>query len=155
MREDIISSPRLINEFVFKEDFLNCVNKFNSFDGKIFIISNQPDVARNLLSLETLEKINIKIKKLINPTEIIYCTCDGIGCDCKKPKPKMITSLINKYNLINSECLFVGDSIKDIEAGNSASIKTVFLETDYNINQNPFFSFKINSLNELFNLNLF
>ncbi len=155
MRADLVSSPRVISEFTFKNDFLNIVPKLNTFSGNIFIVSNQPDIARNLMDIDVLEHINIEISKVINPKEIVYCTCDGGNCGCRKPKPSMINQLIDKYNLKKNESVIVGDSVKDIESGINAGILSVFLETDYNKNQIVTPNYKIKSLNDFFQLNLF
>ena len=40
--------------------------------------------------------------------------------------------MIHKYNLKREECIFIGDSNKDILAGNNANIETCLLKTSYN-----------------------
>lgn len=133
MRGHIVGSPRTIGEFKLRQDFLDIVPALKAFDGYIFIVSNQPDIERGLMSNQTLAEMDHEILKYFQPTEIKYCTCsDGDHCRCKKPKPGMILELISKYELDKNECSIIGDSYKDIDAGFNAGIKTIFLKTDYN-----------------------
>ena len=48
IRQDTVSSPRNLNEFVLKKDFKEFVNKLPS-SLNLFVATNQPDVARGLL----------------------------------------------------------------------------------------------------------
>ena len=46
----------------------------------------------------------------------------------------MIEDLITKYGIDQKSSIIIGDSYKDVEAGKNASIRTIFLETQYNKN---------------------
>lgn len=53
---------------------------------------------------------------------------DCIGSNTKfnvKPSTDMVNYLLNKYNLKNDECIFVGDSDVDALTGKNANMKTV------------------------------
>ena len=135
LRGEIIGSPRNFSEFSFRQDFLDVIPKLSEFKGNIFIVSNQPDIERGLMSLDLLNRIDREILKYFRPTEIKYCLCsDGPNCTCKKPKPGMIEDLITKYGIDQKSSIIIGDSYKDVEAGKNASIRTIFLETQYNKN---------------------
>ena len=79
---------------------------------------------------------------------------DADGCHCRKPKPGMITYLLDKFGLIASESLIVGDSGKDIMAGKAAGIKTVLLTTAYNRELQVQPDYQVSSLQELFTCGL-
>jgi phosphoglycolate phosphatase-like HAD superfamily hydrolase len=49
-----------------------------------------------------------------------------------KPDPEMIKKSIAKLDLSPSECVTIGDSIYDIEAGNRAGTKTIAVCTGNN-----------------------
>lgn len=132
IRNEIISSPRSINEFLFRDDFINFAEYLdNSF--RCFIFTNQPDISRNLLKEKDLKMMHDLINTRYEFDEIIYCPHDdNDNCDCRKPKPGMLNSIIKKFNLKRSECLVIGDSIKDIKAANNADLACVYLNTSYN-----------------------
>jgi len=133
IRDGVISSPRSFNQFKYREDFLEFRNKIIS-NQNFFVVTNQPDISRKLLRKEDLEKMHHKIQtENTFITEIVACIHDDHQkCNCRKPKPGMIHSLIKKHNLDYSSCLLIGDSIKDIQAAKSAGIDYYLLETEYN-----------------------
>lgn len=45
----------------------------------------------------------------------------------KKPDPKSVFFLIEKYKVLKEEVLFIGDSLIDIETGKNSGVKTVIL----------------------------
>lgn len=149
IRNGVISSPRSLNEFKYREDFLSFRNKIFS-NHHFFVVTNQPDISRKLLRTEVLEKMHQKIKtENTFITEIAACIHDDHqNCNCRKPKPGMINALIKKYNLDHSSCLLIGDSIKDIQAAKSAGIDYYLLETEYNCDIKT--HKKIKSLTSLF-----
>ncbi len=130
-REGVISSPRKISEFKFRTEifrFMSHLKKKN-----IFIVTNQPDISRELMPQSELEKINEIIKENLEINEIVFCPHgDDNSCDCRKPKPGMINSLIDKYSLDRGDCLLIGDSQKDIGAAQAANIDSILLKTNYN-----------------------
>ena len=63
-RDGIISSPRSIEEFKLRDDFIKFANSIKDKDFLIFVCTNQPDIKRNLLDLKELQKmhtLNIKL----------------------------------------------------------------------------------------------
>jgi D-glycero-D-manno-heptose 1,7-bisphosphate phosphatase len=46
------------------------------------------------------------------------------SCDCRKPKPGMLTSLLEKLGGDRSSSWMIGDSEGDVTAGKEAGIKT-------------------------------
>jgi D-glycero-D-manno-heptose 1,7-bisphosphate phosphatase len=144
MRNGKVCSPRHIGEFKVRQEFINFYGKIKDIGINLFVVSNQPDIARNLMSQYVLENINTKLLSQFTLKEICYCTHDDKDlCKCRKPKPGLITNLLNKHNLLKEESLLIGDSHKDILAGQAAGIKTIFLATNYNTDSpcSPDFSF--------------
>ena len=95
-------------------------------------ITNQPDVARGLQSREVVESINTMIQSRLPVREIFVCYHDDIdNCDCRKPKPGLILQAAKKHGLDLSKSWMVGDRCKDIAAGHSAGLKTIFVNRHY------------------------
>ncbi len=145
----LVSSPRSLNEFKFKQDFLEFLPILKNLNLKTFVVSNQPDVGRNLMNINDLNEINKLILNEYKFTEIICCTDSENSSPDKKPNPGMIITLINKYNLIPEESLMIGDMWKDIEAAKRSGLTSVFLENSHSVLNNSVPDFKINNLNEL------
>ena len=67
-----------------------------------FIVTNQPDVARGIISKEDVEEINNYLEKILPITKFYTCYHDDQDfCDCRKPQPGFLISaaLSNKIDL--------------------------------------------------------
>ena len=147
MRGNTVSSPRCLDEFKLRKDFIEFYNRLeNSLN--LFVITNQPDIKRGLLKENDLEEMHKLIKKKFFIKEIVYCPHDDEDkCICRKPKPGMIKKITNKFNLNLDQCLMIGDSNKDILTAQASNIDSIFLKTKYN--SLPSNGFIVNSLLEL------
>jgi transaldolase len=96
----------------------------------IIVVTNQPDVARGKQRLEVVEAINAKLKAQLPIDEIRVCYHDDVdNCDCRKPKPGLLTRP-PLYDLPRS--VMVGDRWRDIDAGKNAGIgMTVLVDYQY------------------------
>ena len=143
------ASPRRIEEFEIKKDFELFYEKIFCKNLNIFVVSNQPDISRNLMLKDDLEQMTIELQRMFNFKQILYCTHDDSDyCSCRKPKPGMVENLIKKYSLHKKESCIIGDSYKDILAGQAAGIATLLLETNYNKDEQCKPNYRIKSLQE-------
>ena len=95
-------------------------------------ITNQPDVARGIQSRQVVEAINAFIQSHLPVREIFVCYHDDAdGCNCRKPQPGLILQAAKKYGLDLSSSWMVGDRWKDIAAGRSLGLQTVFIDYHY------------------------
>lgn len=155
IRNAKVESPRKIQEFNLKNEFIDFYNSFNEKDILFFVVSNQPDISRKLMNKRDLLLMNDVMKSVFKFKEIVYCMHDDKDkCNCRKPKPGMINSLIAKYKLKKSECVIIGDSIKDIKSGINAGINTIFLKQSYNNALIVEADFEVKKLTEILNLEI-
>jgi D-glycero-D-manno-heptose 1,7-bisphosphate phosphatase len=97
-------------------------------------ITNQPDIARRKISRDFL-KLKHRILRRLYPqvTKVFVCEHDDSDfCECRKPRPGLLTQAAEEFGLDLSKCWVVGDSISDINAGVSQNTMTVFVRTKYN-----------------------
>jgi len=52
-------------------------------------------------------------------------------CDCRKPKPGMLLAASVKHGIDLSKSFMVGDRASDIEAGQRAGCRTIFIDRHY------------------------
>jgi len=100
----------------------------------LVLITNQSVVARGMCSLDELQKIHEYMQELLQKEcgqildKIYFCPHHpdfDIDCECRKPKPGMINQA--KVELGADEGFMIGDKPSDIEAGNLAGCKTIFV----------------------------
>lgn len=127
---------------------ISAIKKLNRF-GLVIIITNQPAVARNILTEDDLMKLHAKLTKEIRDNgakidAIYYCPHHPeknhpdiapiamkyrIECQCRKPKTGLLEQAAKDFNLTLEKCFVVGDSASDIKAGNDVGCQTILLKT--------------------------
>lgn len=106
---------------------------------RLFIISNQPGVAKGLFSIQELERAFEKLLSLLSREGIkiddyYYCPHNGkmapyaVECKCRKPMPGLILKAARAHNIDLKKSWMVGDILNDVEAGNRAGCKTVLID---------------------------
>ncbi len=126
-------SPRSFKDFEILPGVKETIDKFKELGYLVFIITNQPDIARNLMQIEELEKMHSLVNEQFNIDDIEICPHENEdNCSCRKPKPGMIFNLAEKWNVDVLESVFIGDSKKDYKAAKAANIKFLYVRHDYN-----------------------
>lgn len=108
------------------------------------VVSNQPVIARGDCTFEELQCIHDKMETLLGKEgafidAIYYCPhhpdkgFEGerieykIDCDCRKPKPGLLLQAATDWNIDLSASYMIGDSERDVAAGNAAGCKQSYL----------------------------
>ena len=104
------------------------------------VITNQPVIARGDCTFEQLQAIHNKMETELGkegafvdaiyvcphhtdkgfPGERPEYKCD---CDCRKPKPGLLLQAAKDFNIDLSQSYMVGDSDRDVKAGENAGVK--------------------------------
>ncbi|MBN1531199.1 MAG: HAD family hydrolase [Spirochaetes bacterium] len=140
----------------------------------IFVVTNQPVVARGLVSEDDLrDHFRLFERELLlrNPDAVVdmiyYCPHHPsanleryrVLCECRKPKPGMLLRAAREFGVDLASSYMVGDRITDIVAGAAAGCRTVqcltgkhddgLIETDMVFDRNTEPDYRIVNLGEL------
>ena len=130
--DDYIKSP---DEWIPIAGSLDAIARLNHAGYLVAIASNQSGIARGYFSLETLAAMSVKMNDLLSPLggridAMFFCPHGPKdGCDCRKPKPGMLTEIGNRFQTSLDEVLFIGDNINDIKAAQAAGAMPVLVKT--------------------------
>ncbi len=98
----------------------------------LLVVTNQPDVAKRITRRAAVEEINRKLASELPVDDVFVCYHqDTDHCDCRKPKPGMILDAARKHNVDLAESFMVGDRWRDVEAGQNAGCRTIFIDGGY------------------------
>jgi len=100
---------------------------------KLIVITNQGGVAKGEYSLNDVELVHQHLRKELGNhgivlTDIYFCPHHESvsACDCRKPSPKMILDAMAKHQIDPQQSYLIGDSKRDIEAGDKAGLRQCF-----------------------------
>jgi histidinol-phosphate phosphatase family protein len=125
-------------EFSFLPQVKTALKKLSSQGFKLFVVSNQAGVSKGIYPQKNLEDLTDKMLKQmadkgITINGIYYCIHRPQDyCDCRKPKIGHLKKAALKLKAEGleidfKESYFVGDTIRDIETGKSAGLKTILV----------------------------
>ena len=105
---------------------------------KMVVVTNQSGIARGLLTEEMLEKIHAELRRQLAAHDarydaLYYCPFHPEGTveeyakdsDLRKPQPGMLVKAAKELDIDLAQSWMVGDSARDIEAGQRAGCRTV------------------------------
>ncbi len=127
-----IKSPE---EWIAIPNSLAAIVKLNRAGFIVCVATNQSGVARGLFTVETLGQIHAKMLRELAALggtidEIIFCPhAPDEDCDCRKPKPGMIKSLLSTWHATSQTTWIIGDSFRDLQAGLACGCQTILVKT--------------------------
>lgn len=98
----------------------------------LIAVTNQPDIARGKTAGATVDAINDALQAQLGLDEICVCPHDDAdGCDCRKPQPGLLLAAAKRWGIDLSGSFMVGDRWRDVEAGQAAGCRTIFIDYGY------------------------
>ncbi len=136
------------------------LERAKELDYKLAVATNQPQIGKGLLSPVTLAEIHFSMEKQLGGMLDKVYACPHINednCDCRKPKPGMLLQALKEFGVDDPNTSFmIGDSDRDVLAGQAAGLKTIFVLNEYNESElslcRPLHV--VRSLEEILSLNL-
>ena len=115
----------------------------------LIVVTNQPDVARGTTTRAAVEEINAGLARELPLDEFRTCYHDGgDGCDCRKPLPGALLAAAHEHAIDMAASYMVGDRWRDIEAGQRAGCRAIFLDYGYAEKQPETVDYRVRSLAE-------
>lgn len=121
-----------MHEFEFTDGLLEAISRLRESGFELVVVTNQPDIAKNAISESFVEEIHLEIANITGIQHFYVCKhIDEDNCDCRKPKPGHLLRATSDLNLDLTQSFLIGDRWRDIEAGNLAGCKTIFIDYGY------------------------
>ncbi len=136
-----------------------CIKTLNELGFLVFVVTNQPAVAKGKMSLDDLAQIHALIYHHIfkeggnlkriytclhhpDPCQVVFKEFLLKDCDCRKPKSGLIFQARDDYKIDLLNSWMIGDSWKDIEAGKKAGCQTIYIASNDDVSVNANFMAK-------------
>ncbi|MFH1445566.1 MAG: HAD family hydrolase [Nanoarchaeota archaeon] len=146
-RDGVINStdgnaPLSADRFFIMDGVSEAIKKLNEKGYLVIIVTNQPDIAKGLLTFKGLEEMHEKMKKILTKAgahlDAVYICPHHptkgfkgeipelkMKCECRKPKPGLLLQAMKEYNIDSEQSWMIGDSKTDIVAGQAAGVRTI------------------------------
>jgi D-glycero-D-manno-heptose 1,7-bisphosphate phosphatase len=124
------------SQFVFLPGIRTALKQMASLGLPMIVISNQAAVGKGLLDPATLQEITVKMHQALleDGTPLAaayYCTHKADeNCLCRKPKPGLLQTAADDFNIDQSRSIFIGDSDTDVQAARAVGCASVLFGSD-------------------------
>lgn len=131
-------APLSPDHFEIAEGALDVLRSLQSAGFLLFVVSNQPNIAKGKATIETLNAIHQRLLAALDQAHVrisdfYYCyhhpegivPAFAISCDCRKPSPHFLLKAARDYNIDLAQSWIVGDRETDIECGHAAGTRTI------------------------------
>jgi D-glycero-D-manno-heptose 1,7-bisphosphate phosphatase len=136
----IIDSPFTPRQFRILPRVPQAIRLLNELGFPVVVVSNQPGIAKGHFNRKVLRKFDQKLQWALGRAGahvdgIYYClhhpeaVVKGLRrrCHCRKPGIAMLTRAARDLRLRLADSYMVGDGLTDLEAGERAGCRTIFV----------------------------
>jgi D-glycero-D-manno-heptose 1,7-bisphosphate phosphatase len=124
--------PATIEELQVLPGVPNALHKLRDAGFRLIVVTNQPDVARGTQTRETIEAMHVRLMTELPVDDVVTCYHDDAdACDCRKPKAGALVDAAQRHGLQLNRSFMVGDRWRDIEAGQRAGCRCLFVDHGY------------------------
>lgn len=133
LQDGVPNSPRRRDDFRILPGVKEAMAILRASGFCIIVVTNQPDVRRQLVSSDELERMHAVLKESVPVDDIFVCPHDDCDkCSCRKPKAGLFLQAAERWNIDLPRSYMLGDMSRDIEAGRNAGVTTVVISAPYN-----------------------
>jgi D-glycero-D-manno-heptose 1,7-bisphosphate phosphatase len=135
-----VDSPFLVDQMKLTPFAVSSINRLHELGFRVFVISNQPGMAKGHFDEATFDSISRRMRELLKEGEAYvdgeyYCFHHPQGsrekyrmvCDCRKPLPGLILKAARENNFSIPDTFMIGDGIVDVKAGRAAGCRTILV----------------------------
>lgn len=98
----------------------------------LLVVTNQPDVGRGTQLRSAVEAMHSALREVLPLDGFYVCYHDDMdACDCRKPKPGLLLTAAGEHGISMSASYMIGDRWRDVEAGQRAGCRTVWIDCGY------------------------
>ncbi len=136
----LVDSPANLGQFELLSGVGKAIAKLNEIGFLVFVVSNQPGIAKGKFTKELLDAMTEKMQNRIsfeggNIDKVYYCLHHPealideyrLHCECRKPKTGLLLQAAKEWDVDLSLSYMIGDGVTDVEAGQRAGTKTFFV----------------------------
>lgn len=122
-------APRTVAELEIPSEVEPALRVLKAAGYLLICVTNKPDIERGLMAQADVDAIYNKIRQELPLDDVFICYSEN--SDCYKPKPGLLLDATKKYDIDLNQSYMIGDRWRDIEAGQNAPCKTIWIDRHY------------------------
>lgn len=125
------------SEWIPVEGSIEAIARLCQADYRVIVVTNQSGIARGLLTLEDLHAIHETMQQAVancggRIDAIFICPHKpDDDCDCRKPRPGMLHSVMERLDTELVGVPLVGDSLRDVQSAMVVGALPVLVKTGH------------------------
>jgi len=124
--------PAALSDLRLLPGVRDACNRLREAGFALILVTNQPDIARGRVSAEQVSEMNRHLQRYLQLDGVGLCPHDDAArCSCRKPQPGLLLEAARVWNLDLKSSFIVGDRWRDIEAGQRAGCRSIFIDYGY------------------------
>jgi len=115
------------------------IHALNDAGLPVIVVTNQSGIARGMLDTARLDRITARLDELLaaegaSVLATYHCPhhpeyAERLDCECRKPRPGMLLRAAREHGLDLERSWIVGDSLRDLSAGEAVGARGILVET--------------------------
>lgn len=122
-------APTTLAELEIPTEVKPALDRLKSAGYLLICVTNKPDIERGLMTQAAVDAIYNKIRQDLPLDDVFICYSEN--SDCYKPKPGLLLEATKKYDIDLTQSFMIGDRWRDVEAGQNAHCKTIWIDRAY------------------------
>lgn len=140
-----VNHPSRYRVFPYAGEAVRLLNQSNYL---AVLVTNQAGVARGYFTEDVIKAVHACLEKELAKNDahldaIFYCAHHpNVGeapyrqdCDCRKPKPGLITRAAAEFDIDLTRSWMIGDRYSDIELARNAGVRSAFVLSGYGLGE--------------------
>lgn len=124
-------APRRVDDLTMIDGIREPLQRFVDAGWLLFIVTNQPNVAKGKATAEDVEAVNdAVVRALAVPVARSYICFHQASdaCECRKPSPYFLTEAAREFDVDLEGSWMVGDQDSDLLCGRNAGCRVALIE---------------------------
>jgi len=134
VRDGMPFSPTRLEDFRLLEGAAEGCRMLKAAGFVLVVVTNQPDVGRGTMDEAAVEGMHARLLELIpeiDRVEVCYDPGRSEKSLRRKPEPGMVLDAAKALGIDLSLSWMIGDRWRDVDCGNRAGVRTVFIDFGY------------------------
>ncbi len=140
-----VNHPARYRVFPYASEAVRLLNQTNYL---AVLVTNQAGVARGYFTEDVIKAVHARLEKELaggnaHLDAIFYCAHHPsvgeapyrLDCDCRKPKPGLITRAAAEFEIDLSRSWMIGDRYSDVELARNAGVRAAFVLSGYGLGE--------------------